>query len=107
MAPEERDGAGGLPAGAPRSPLCRSIIGGRACSIGAGSPVGRPRAPACAGVVRSAVGAAVDTSCGDHGRLTRTVAVTMTTTTPIAGLAIDRESRRGGAGCGAEAVRVR
>src|SRR5262245_34388047 len=107
MAPGERDGARGLSVGVSRSPLGGTTVGGRACSIGAGM-VGSARfgsaRSACVGAVDSAVGAGVDVSRDDDGRLTRNVVVKRTTTTPIAALASERETRRGAAGRGSESV---
>src|SRR3979490_778055 len=73
MAPEDGDGAGGLPAGAPRIAARATIVRGRGCS---------------------AVGAGVDVSRDDHDRLTRNVAVTRTTTAPIAAHTSERETPR-------------
>ena len=63
------------------------------------------RRPAAAASV-AAVGAGVDVSRDDHGRLTKNVAVTKTTTTPIATHASEREILRGAGGSGSEAVGV-
>ena len=109
MAPEEGVGAGGLSVGtpaivAPRDDRRWSRLFDRAG--GGRLRAGRWRRSAACGRRGSAVGAGVDVSRDDHGRLTRNVAVTRTTTTPIAAHASEARARRGAGGSGSEAIGV-